>query len=257
MKTKQGRVYLIGAGPGDPGLFTLKGVEALGVSDIVVYDYLVNDEILKHANPQAEKIYVGKKANHHVMRQEEINALIVKRAKDGAVVARLKGGDPFVLGRGGEEAEELCAHGIPFEIIPGITSAIAVPAYAGIPVTHRNISSSVTIVTGHRSSNELNDTINWEGLAKNRGTLVFLMGVTNLPMITGQLISNGKDPKTPVALISWGCYKKQRTVITSLAEAVSTAAESAVEPPTVIVVGDVVKLSKKLGAWFVGPQNVG
>ncbi len=247
MSTKTGKVFLIGAGPGDPGLITLKGVEALRISDVIIYDYLVNKEILKHARIESEKIYVGKRSNCHSMDQDEINMLIVRHVKDGKVVARLKGGDPFVLGRGGEEAEFALDHGIVYEVIPGVTSAIAVPACAGIPVTHRNISSSVTIVTGHRPSSELNDTINWEGLAKNRGTLVFLMGVTNLKKIASNLLTHGKSPDTPVALISWGCYERQRTLCTDLKNIATKAEQENIKPPAVIVIGEVVRLSEKLG----------
>ncbi len=246
----QGRVYLTGAGPGDPDLITLKAVNVINKAEVIIYDYLVNKEILKHASPDAQLIYVGKKSGNHTLPQEEINQLIVAHVEKGHKVVRLKGGDPFLFGRGGEEAEYLVANNIPFSIIPGITSAIAVPAYAGIPVTHRDFSANVTIVTGHRSVKNKDKGLNWQSLANTEGTLVFLMGVSNLPQISNSLIENGLSPQTPVAIISWGCYPEQKTFIGSLETIVDVAEKNQIAPPSIIVVGEVVQLQEKLGNWF-------
>ena len=250
MSSKTGKVFLVGAGPGDPELITLKGTLALQKSDVIIYDYLVNPIILNHSRPEVTKIYAGKKHNCHTMKQNEINQLMLHHAKQGKVITRLKGGDPFVLGRGGEEAEILAENDIPFEIIPGITSAIAVPAYAGIPVTHRDFASNVTIVTGHCASSKSSDNINWQELSNLQGTLVFLMGITNLSNIVEKLLQNGKPPVTPVALISTGCYKEQKTHVGNLKNINEIVTKENVQPPTVIVIGEVVNLSPKLGGWF-------
>ena len=199
-----GKVYLIGAGPGDPGLFTLKGRRCLEEADVVVYDYLANPRLLRYVKPDAEVIYVGKRAGQHTLPQEEIGRLLVERAHQGKVVARLKGGDPFIFGRGGEEAEELAAAHIPFEVVPGVTSAVAAPAYAGIPLTHRDFTSTVAFVTGHEDPTKEETGIAWDKIATGIGTLVFFMGVGQLPEIVMRLTQHGRSPATPAAVIRWG-----------------------------------------------------
>ncbi len=247
-KTKSGKVFIIGAGPGDAGLITLKAVEALLAADLVVYDNLVNEELLKFAPPQANFIYAGKKGGDHTLPQEQINELLVREAQAGNTVARLKGGDPFIFGRGGEEAQMLAEHNIAFEIIPGITSAIAVPAYAGIPLTHRGFTSTVAFVTGHEDPTKEKSDIDWPALAKI-GTLVFLMGVKNLPQITKELIKNGKAPETPVALIRNGTLPTQQVLVGMLSNIVILAHANDFRPPAILVVGDVVDLRDSL-RWF-------
>lgn len=245
---KKGFVFLVGAGPGDPGLFTIKGKSVLEKADVVVYDRLVSNQILSWAPVNAELIYVGKASGNHALPQEEINALLVKKAKEGKVVVRLKGGDPFLFGRGGEEALYVREHGIDFEIVPGITSAIAVPAYAGIPVTHRDNNSTLHIVTGHEKPGKQESSINWQQLAQDMGTIVFLMGVENLEYITKSLMANGKNPETPVALIRWGTLPEQETLIGTLEDIVEKVREANFKPPAVIVVGEVVNLRESL-SW--------
>lgn len=244
-----GRVYLIGAGPGDPKLVTIRGAEALSRADVVVYDRLVHPAILKHARAEAEMIYVGKASSQHTMKQEDINRLLVEKAKEGKAVARLKGGDPFVFGRGGEEAEELVSEGIEFEIIPGITSAIAVPAYAGIPVTHRKMCSALGIITGHEDPGKTESSIKWDKIATGIDTLVFLMGVENLPNIVAGLTSNGRGPETPVALIRWGTRAEQETLVGTLGDIVEKVRETGFKSPAVTIVGEVVSLREQL-RWF-------
>ncbi|NPV92238.1 MAG: uroporphyrinogen-III C-methyltransferase [Firmicutes bacterium] len=246
MHSQAGTVYLIGAGPGDHKLITLRGAECLKQSEVVVYDRLVNPRLLALAPPQAEMIYVGKDSNRHVLSQDGINRLLVGKAREGKTVARLKGGDPFVFGRGGEEAEELREAGIPFEVVPGITSAIAVPAYAGIPVTHRQYSSTLTLVTGHEDPFKPDSSIAWDSLAGLGGTLVFLMGLENLPEITRRLMAEGLAGDTPVGLVQWGTFAEQRVITGRLGDIVSRAKESGLTPPVVTVVGDVVKLRETL-----------
>ncbi|MBU0991781.1 MAG: uroporphyrinogen-III C-methyltransferase [Proteobacteria bacterium] len=245
----KGKVYLIGAGPGDPGLITIKGKECIERADVVIYDYLASPALLKYASPKAEVIYVGKKGGDHTLSQEGINALIVDKAKNGLSVARLKGGDPFIFGRGGEEAMELIAAGIAFEIVPGVTSAIAAPAYAGIPLTHRQFTSSVSIITGHEDPLKQESSIDWELIAKSTSTLVFLMGVKNLPQITQQLIRYGKPSDTPIAIVRWGTTPKQKSVQGTLETIVKIATEANIKSPSVIVVGGVVTLKDKM-KWF-------
>lgn len=247
-----GKVYLIGAGPGDPGLLTIKARDVLMSCDCVIYDYLVNPEILNYAGPDAERIYVGKRSGEHYLPQEYINELIIKKAFEGKSVARLKGGDPFIFGRGGEEAEALADAGIPWEVIPGVSSAYSVPAYAGIPVTHRDYSSSVAFVTGHEDASRPQSRVNWEKLATGVDSLVFLMGVRSLPYIVANLILYGRDPSTPVAIVRWGTYQHQETYTGTLGTIVETAERQKIEPPAVVIVGDVVTLSEKL-RWF--PQS--
>lgn len=245
----KGIVYLVGAGPGDPKLITIRGLEAIRRADVVVYDRLASPRLLKHMKPGAEKIFVGKLPDKHSMKQEDINRLLVELALQGRVVTRLKGGDPSVFGRVGEEAEALWERGIPFEIVPGITSAIAVPAYAGIPVTHRDFTSSFSIVTGHEYKNKTYTNVNWENLAQASGTLIFLMGVANLEHICSQLMQCGKSPDTPVALIRWGTWMEQQTLTGTLADIVEKVRSANFQSPAVTIVGEVVKLREKL-AWF-------
>jgi len=245
----KGIVYLIGAGPGDPDLITLKGRECLKKADIIVYDYLVNGSLLSLAHTDAEIIYVGKKSGRHTMRQKDINNLLVESSKKGLTVARLKGGDPFIFGRGGEEAIELSKVGIKFEIVPGVTSAVAAPAYAGIPLTHRNFASTVCFITGHEDPTKEESHINWNALAKSSGTLVFLMGIANLYKIVKKLIDMGKSPSTPSAVVGSGTMPNQRTVIGTLANIDQKVKDADLGAPGVIVVGEVVNLSEYLN-WF-------
>lgn len=249
MAEKRGKVYLVGAGPGDPKLITVRGLEALRKSDAVVYDRLAGPQLLREARRDAEKIYVGKLADRHTMKQEDINRLLVELALAGKTVTRLKGGDPSIFGRVGEEAETLAASGIPFEIIPGVTSASAVPAYAGIPITHRDFASSFAVVTGHESPEKLDLHIDWEKLTPAADTLIFLMGVAKIEHIRNQLIRCGKPPETPVALVRWGTRAEQRTLVGTLGDIAEKVRAANFEPPAVIVVGSVVALREKL-AWY-------
>lgn len=246
---KQGKVYLIGAGPGDPGLLTLKGRDCLAEADAVVYDRLADPRILGWVRPEAERIYVGKASAQHTMKQEDINKLLVKLASEGKIVARLKGGDSFVFGRGGEEALLLKENGLPFEFIPGITSAISVPEYAGIPVTHRKVAASFAVITGHEDPSREQSGINWQGLAKGVDTLIFLMGVENLKHISARLIEHGRPAETPAALIRWGTHPEQRTLITTLGNAYEDVVRTGMKPPAIFIVGEVVKLRDQL-SWF-------
>lgn len=244
-----GMVYLVGAGPWDPGLITVKGLKALKKADVIIYDRLANPQLLNHAKENVERIYVGKSSDHHTHTQEEINDLLVEKAKQGLTVVRLKGGDPFVFGRGGEEAERCVEEGIPFEVIPGITSAIAVPAYAGIPVTHRDMNASFSVVTGYERKEKNEPSVSFASLAKATETQVFLMGVKNLPYIVERLRKYGRSGDTPVALIRWGTKMEQETLTGTLEDIVEKAEERKFRPPAVIVVGEVVRLREKL-AWF-------
>lgn len=245
----QGIVYLIGAGPGDYKLISLKGLEYIKQAQTIIYDRLADERLLAYAPPAAELIYVGKASSEHTMRQEDINSLLVEKAREGKRVVRLKGGDPFVFGRGGEEALELKAAGIPFEVVPGVTSAIAVPAYAGIPVTHRGIATSFAVVTGHEDPTKAESTIRWDKLALGADTLIFLMGVENLPYITAKLLEHGRRPDTPAAVIRWGTKPEQQVVVTTVAEAAADVARQGIKPPVIFVVGEVVNLRQEL-AWF-------
>ncbi|GAB6157768.1 uroporphyrinogen-III C-methyltransferase [Desulfotomaculum varum] len=249
MHMNKGFVYLVGAGPGDPGLITVKGLNCIRQADVLVYDRLAGQRLLAHARPDAERIYVGKSPERHAMRQEEINRLLVDKAKEGKVVTRLKGGDPFVFGRGGEEAELLVENGIPFEVVPGITSAVAVPAYAGIPVTHRGYTSTLAIITGNEDPHKEDSGIAWDKIATGAGTLVFLMGMGNLSGICKKLIEFGRSPATPVALIRWGTRPEQRTITGTLENIHQRAVAANFKNPAVIVVGEVVQLREKL-SWF-------
>jgi len=246
---KAGKVYLVGAGPGDPGLISRKGLECLARAEVVVYDALIDDSLLDSVPAEAERIYVGKTAGHHALEQEAINQLLVDKACTGKTVVRLKGGDPFVFGRGGEEAAELYDNHIPFEEVPGITSAVAVPAYAGIPVTHRGVASSFAVVTGHEDPGKLNSSINWAKLAMGVDTLVFLMGLQNLPQIVEQLLKHGRFADTPVAVIKDGTRPGQKTAVGSLSDIVAKVEEQHFTSPAVIIVGEVVRLRDKL-RWF-------
>jgi uroporphyrinogen III methyltransferase / synthase len=244
---KIGKCILAGAGPGDIGLVTLRTKEAVEQADVIVYDYLSNPEILSWTRPDAEIIYAGKQASAHTLSQTEINELILQRAKEGKTVVRLKGGDPFVFGRGAEEAEILAQAGIPFEIVPGITSAIAVPAYAGIPVTHRDVNSSFTVFTGHEEPSKNGSAIDYAALVQSRGTLVMLMGASRLSKVVGELRANGASPTMPVALLRWGTTGRQQTVVGQLQNIEEVALD--IEPPVVAVFGEVVTYRQRL-KWF-------
>jgi uroporphyrinogen III methyltransferase/synthase len=243
------KVFLVGAGPGDPGLITVKGKECIETADVIIYDYLAAPALLDYAQKKAEIIYVGKKGGDHTLPQEGINALIVEKARAGVRVCRLKGGDPFIFGRGGEEAEVLEAQGIPFEIVPGVTSAIAAAAYAGIPLTHRKLTATLAFVTGHEDPHKEESSVDWESLGRGIGTLVFFMGVKNLPDITRKLIAHGKPSTTPVALIRWGTTPGQQTVIGTLDDIAAQVKKAGLKAPAIIVVGEVVRLREKL-KWF-------
>ena len=241
-----GTVYLIGAGPGAADLITLRGLRRLRAADVIVYDRLIDASLLDEARADAERIYVGKGPRHHTLPQRAINALLVERARQGHTVARLKGGDPFVFGRGGEEALTLAAAGIPFEVIPGVTSAVAVPALAGIPVTHRVLASHFTVVTGHTCDETGPDSVNWELLAALGGSLVILMGVAALPAITARLLAAGLDPDTAAAVIQNGTMPEQRSVRARLAEIARAAAEAGIGSPAVTVIGATAGLASTL-----------
>jgi len=244
-----GKVYLTGAGPGDPKLITLRAIEALQRSDVIIYDRLVSPQLFMYARPTAKLIYAGKQPERHTMRQEEINRLLVEYASQGLTVMRLKGGDPTIFGRVGEEAEALAERGIEYEIIPGVSSVHAVPAYAGIPITHRDHASSFCVLTGHEKPEKLATSLNWEHLAHAADTLIFLMGVGRLEIICEQLMKHGRSPATPVALIRWGTRPEQQTLVGTLADIVAKVRESGFSSPAVIVVGDVVALRDKL-SWI-------
>lgn len=242
-------VYLIGAGPGDPGLLTLRGKELLETCDVIVYDYLANDSFLRFAKPEAEKIYAGKMGGSHTLPQGDINALIVQKAREGKTVARLKGGDPYIFGRGAEEAEELRAAGVPFEVVPGVTSAIAGAAYAGIPLTHRKFASSVCFATGHEDPAKSESAHNWAALATGTSTLVFFMGMKNLPNIVRKLTDNGMSSKTPAALIRWGTTADHQSIAGNLETLPDLAEQHGFGPPALVVIGHVVRLRDALN-WF-------
>ncbi len=246
-KETKGLCILAGAGPGDIGLVTLRAREAVEQAEVVIYDYLCNPEILKWAPAGAEIVFAGKRSGQHTLPQEEINQLLVKKTKEGKRVVRLKGGDPFVFGRGGEEAEALAAAGLAFEIVPGISSAIAVPAYAGIPLTHRDFASAFTVFTGHEDPAKEETAVDYKALIAGKGTLVMLMGVERLGSIVPELLANGADPRLPVALIRWGTTGRQQTLIGELGSIVKAAA--GFQPPAIAVFGRVVELRDKL-EWF-------
>jgi uroporphyrin-III C-methyltransferase len=237
-----GKVYLVGAGPGDPGLMTVKCKTLLEHADVVIYDALVSPEILHCINPQAEQINAGKRRGRHSKVQSETTQLLIEKVQNNAVVVRLKGGDPFVFGRGGEEMSDLVAAGISVEVVPGITSGIAAPAYAGIPVTHRNCSSSVTFVTGHESVGKYRPQVNWQAIAQGSETIVIYMGVYNLPHIIPQLIAGGLAKDTPIALIRWGTTPQQAELIETLETVTEAIAKTGFEAPAIAVIGRVVNL---------------
>ncbi len=243
-------IYLIGSGPGDPGLFTVKGVECMKRADVIVYDRLAPEALLAHARPEAERVYVGKKPGEPTMPQEEINALLVRLGREGKTIVRLKGGDPYVFGRGGEEALALVEVGLPFEVVPGVTSGIAAPAYAGIPVTHRGLSTSVAFVTGHEDPTKGEADVDWEELANGAETLVLYMGVGRLRAISSGLIAAGRSPETPVACVRWGTRPDQEVVGGTLADIADKVEEVGLKPPAITVVGDVVSLRESGLAWY-------
>ncbi len=249
MKNKKGKVYLVGAGPGDIGLLTVKGMRCLQKADVVIYDFHLNAQVLNYISHDAEFIYAGKRGGHHTMTQDEINKVIVEKAKEGKLVCRLKGGDPFVFGRGGEEAEALADEGIEFEVIPGVSSAVAAPAYAGIPITHRLYSSSFAVIPGYEDTTKEESAIDWARLATGVGTLIFLMAVKNIDTLMKKLIENGRSPDTPVAVIRWGTRPEQKTLIGTLGNVAGIVKENDIKPPAVMVVGDVVKLRDAL-KWY-------
>ncbi|MEA5419263.1 uroporphyrinogen-III C-methyltransferase [Spirulina sp. CCNP1310] len=245
--TMLGKVYLLGAGPGDPGLMTLKGKALLESADVVIYDALVSPAILAMINPEAEQINAGKRRGRHSKAQDETTALLIEKAQDHAIIVRLKGGDPFVFGRGGEEMADLRRAGVPVEVIPGITAGIAAPAYAGIPVTHRGYSCSVTFVTGHEAAGKYCPQVDWGAIAQGSETIVIYMGLHNLPHITTALQAGGLSPDTPIALIRWGTRPEQAELIGTLATIVAQVEAAQFEAPAVAVVGRVVELQGVLG----------
>jgi len=247
---RTGKVYLVGAGPGDPGLITLRGKYLLEHAEVVVYDYLANPKLLKHAPEEAERVYAGKKGGGlHAFTQEGINQLLVNFALDGKRVVRLKGGDPFIFGRGAEEIEELVAAGVDFEVVPGVTSATAAATYAGIPITHREYTASVAFITGHEAPGKKESNIAWDKLATGAGTIVIYMGIKNLPIITKKLIDNGRSPDTPVAVVRWASTPEQHSVEGTLATITEVVTKNGIKPPALVIVGDVVKLRNKID-WF-------
>lgn len=251
MSQSVGTVYLVGAGPGDPGLMTLKGKTLLECADVVVYDALISPPILAMINPQAEQINAGKRRGHHSLLQPEITTLLIEKARTHAIVVRLKGGDPFVFGRGGEEMEDLVQAGVRVEVVPGITSGIAAPASAGIPLTHRGYSSSVTFVTGHESVGKYRPAVNWQAIAHSSETIVVYMGIHNLAYIVEQLCHAGLAPQTPVALIRWGTRPEQEELIGTLDTIVQQMEAVGFEAPAIAVIGSVVELHKVLGPAYL------
>jgi uroporphyrinogen III methyltransferase/synthase len=247
--SKTGKVYLVGAGPGDPGLITLRGVECIQKADVILYDNLVNPSLLRYARPDAELIFAGKTSKKHTLTQDDTSALLVAKAREGKIVTRLKGGDPFVFGRGGEEAQELQKAGIVFEIVPGISSSIAAPAYAGIPVTHRGLASAFMVVTGHEDPTKEETAVNWEQVAKFSGTRVILMGVERIGEIAAELMAHGAAADTPVAMVRWGTTCQQQTIQGTLATIGDIAERAGFKPPAVTVIGEVAQMRAQLN-WF-------
>ncbi|WP_077211654.1 uroporphyrinogen-III C-methyltransferase [Bacillus dakarensis] len=243
-----GKVYLVGAGPGDPDLITVKGLRCLQQADVILYDRLVNPDLLNHAKEDAKLIFCGKSPGLHTLQQESINQLLVDYAKQGLQVVRLKGGDPFVFGRGGEEADECVKHLVPFEVVPGITAGIGASAYAGIPVTHRTLSKSFAFITGHQIGDTVADH-QWTHLAKGVDTLCIYMGVSQLPTITKSLIESGKSPQTPIALVHWGTLSNQKTAVGTLETIEEIVKEKGISNPSMMVIGEVVTLHEQL-SWF-------
>ncbi len=250
-----GKVYLVGAGPGDPDLITRKGFRLLRRADVVIYDRLIPKQLLEETKPDAELIDAGKAPSRHRLGQDKINAILVDRARKGRAVLRLKGGDPFVFGRGAEEALACRQQGIPFEIVPGVSSVTAVPAYAGIPISHRQVSSGFTVITGHEDPAKPESSINYQALAQIGGTIVILMGVNRLPAITKQLQRHGAKPQTPAAVIEWGATPRQRTLVGSLGTIADIAQAHDIKPPAITVIGDVVRLREGGLAWLDRPPG--
>lgn len=247
---KSGKVYLVGAGPGDPGLITVRGKRLLERAEVVVYDYLASKKLLKHAPADAQLIYVGKKGGvKHTHTQDEINQMLVDHALAGKMVVRLKGGDPFIFGRGGEEVEKLYEAGAPFEVVPGVTSATAAATYAGIPITHRDYTASVAFLTGHEDPTKESSNIDWAKLSTGAGTLIIYMGIKNLPIIVQNLIKHGRDPKTPVAVVRWASTPEQRSVVGTLESITQVVADAEIKPPSLIIVGEVVRLRETID-WY-------
>lgn len=245
-KKPVGKVYLVGAGPGDPGLLTIKAYSILKKCDLVIYDALLNEEILKYVSEDAEKVFIGKSRHHCRLSQDEVEKMMVKKATEGKIVVRLKGGDPFMFGRGGEEAETLSEFAIPWEVIPGVSSGIAAPAYAAIPLTHRDCASSVTFITGHDANNK--PKVEWKKIRKNFNTLVIYMGVTNIREIIKQLLQSNYSPDTPIAIIESGTTEKQKIRTGALSGIIDLVDTEPIETPALIVIGDVVRYREKLTA---------
>lgn len=241
-----GKVYIVGAGPGDPELITIKAARLIRSADVILYDRLVSEETISLAKEGCELIYVGKHPGESSTTQERINEMLVEKAQEGGSIVRLKGGDPFLFGRGGEEAQVLSREGISYEVVPGITSAISVPAYAGIPVTQRHIASSVAFITGHEASTKTKGTVEWERIAQSVDTLVVMMGIRNLGNIAERLINGGRDPKTPVAIIEKGTTKLQKTITGTLETIEVKALIEGIKPPAITIIGKVVNLREEL-----------
>ena len=250
---RNGKVSLVGAGPGDPELLTLKAARLLASAEVVVYDHLVSPEVLELIGPAARRIYVGKERNHHTMKQDEINALLVRLARRGRQVVRLKGGDPFVFGRGGEELQELAAAGIAFEVVPGITAACGVSAYAGIPLTHRDHAQSCTFVTGHLKDGSAE--LDWAGLARPRQTVVIYMGLSALPQLCGKLVEHGLPPDMPAAVVQQGTTVEQRVVTGTLADLAERVEAAGLQSPCLTIVGEVVRLRDTLDWYSTAEHN--
>ena len=249
-KKNRGKAYLVGAGPGDPSLITVRGLEILKKAEVVIYDYLAGDKLLKHVPPDAEFIYAGKQGGiKHTHTQDEINAMLVDRVKGGKRVVRLKGGDPFIFGRGGEELEELVKAGLPFEAVPGVTSASAAATFAGVPITHRRYTSSVAFITGHEDPDKKGSNIAWDKISTGVGTLVFYMGIKNLESITANLMKHGRDPKTPVAVVRWASRPNQKSVVGTLDTIAEIVRANNIKPPALTIVGEVVKLRDTIN-WY-------
>jgi len=250
-----GMVYLVGAGPGDTGLLTLRGAELLRRADVVVYDALVNAELLQLAPKTAEVIYGGKRAKEQAISQSELNQLLISKAKAGKTVVRLKGGDPYVFGRGGEEAEQLADAGVKFEVVPGVSSFVAVPNYAGVPLTHRGFASKITLITGHEDPAKEASTVDWEQVAKTPGTKVIMMGTDRIGEIAKTLVANGMDAATPIAMVRWGTTGQQHSIEGTLATIADVATREKISPPTVAVIGEVVKLAANSTGLSIDPSS--
>ncbi|HPI75338.1 MAG TPA: uroporphyrinogen-III C-methyltransferase, partial [bacterium] len=247
--TKTGKVTLVGAGPGDPGLITVRGLEAIKDADVIIYDYLANPALLKHAKEKAEKIYVGKKGGAHTLRQDGINQLLYDKAASASHVVRLKGGDPYIFGRGSEEMSFLVQRGVEVEVVPGIPAALGAAAYAGIPLTDRRHTSTLAFVTGHEDPSKDDSSIDWSKISTAAGTLVFYMGVKNLTDIVSKLVGNGRSPQTPVSIVEWATMPKQRVVTGTLGDICAKAVSENVKPPALTIVGEANELRGEL-AWF-------